>query len=110
MKTSIQNKWNLYYDVARFLILDGGKQIDYAKLQGFHKSKVHRIVGILVKEGIIRKLVRSAYIVYGKGPNWHHCDEVETYQNRFLFSGIGSGFFGLYLIFLKLFFIVTYLS
>ena len=30
IKTNIQNKWNLYYDVARFLVLDGGKQIDYA--------------------------------------------------------------------------------
>jgi len=27
------------------------------------------------------------------------CDQVETYQNRFLFSGIGSAFFGLYLMF-----------
>ena len=48
MKTGIQDKWNLYYDVARFLVLGGGKQIDYAKLQGFHKSKVHLIVSISV--------------------------------------------------------------
>ena len=43
---------NLYYDVARFLVLDGGKLIDYAKIHGFHKSKVHRIVGILVKKAL----------------------------------------------------------
>ena len=30
MKLDIQSKWNLYYDVARFLVLNGGKQIDYA--------------------------------------------------------------------------------
>jgi len=90
MKLDIQSKWNLYYDVARFLVLDGGKQIDYAKIHGFHKSKVHRIVGILVKEGIIRKLSRSAYIAYGKGPNWHHCDDgippTPLYNGNFIYT------------------------
>ena len=90
MKTGIQYIWNLYYDVARFLVLDGGKQIDYAKIHGFHKSKVHRIVGKLIREGIIRKLVRSAYIVYGKGPNWHYCDDgippTPLYSQNFIYT------------------------
>ena len=90
MKLDIQSKWNLYYDVARFLVLNGGKQIDYANIHGFNKSKVHRIVEILVKEGIIRELSRSAYIAYGKGPNWHHCDDgippTPLYNGNFIYT------------------------
>ena len=29
------------------------------------------------------------------------CDQIESYQNMFLFSGIGSTYFGLYLMFKK---------
>jgi len=90
MKLGIQEEWNLCCDVACFLILDGGKQIEYARIHGFHKSKVHRIVNKLIEMGIIRKLVRSAYIVYGKGPNWHYCEDRLTpyplYSGNFIYT------------------------
>jgi hypothetical protein len=75
MKLDIQDKWNLCYDVARFLVLEGGYQSQYAKMHNISKKIPHRIVKELIKEGIIRKLVRSANIAYGKGPNWHYCDD-----------------------------------
>ena len=90
MKLDIQSKWNLYYDVSRFLILDGGTRSRYAKIHGFHKSKVHRIVTELIKESIIRKVSRSAYITYGKGPNWHYCDDgippTPLYSRNFIYT------------------------
>ena len=90
MKLGIQEKWNLCYDVSRFLILEGGTQSQYARIRGFHKSRIHRIVTELIKEGIIRKVSRSAYILYGKGPNWHYCDDgippTPLYSGNFIYT------------------------
>ena len=90
MKLGIPSKWNLCYDVSHFLVLDGGYQSQYAKMHGLDKKIPHRIVKELIKEGIIRRLSRSAYITYGKGPNWHYCDDRLTpyplYSGNFIYT------------------------
>ena len=90
MKLDIPSKWNLCYDVARFLVLEGGTQSQYARIHDFHKSRIHRFVNKLIEEGIIRRLTRSAYIVYGKGPNWHYCDDrlppTPLYSGNFIYT------------------------
>ena len=57
MKTSIQDKWELYYQLVDFLMVEGNYQSKFADKYGFSTRYVNRMVDKLKEYKIFREKV-----------------------------------------------------
>jgi len=72
MKLGIQDKWELYYLLVDFLMVEGNYQSKFADKHGFSTRYVNRMVDKLKEYKIIREKYYSTYKVYEPAENWHY--------------------------------------